>query len=77
MTRLAPTTYIWYIPAMPISGREMLRRYLQAGWRIIRIRGSHHIMEKNGDSETIPVHGNKDLRNGLEADLLKHLENSK
>ena len=62
---------------MPISGREMLRRYLQAGWRIVRIRGSHHILEKNNDHETIPVHGNKELDKGIEGALLKHLENSK
>ena len=77
MTRLALTTYIWYIPAMPISGREMLRRYLQAGWRLVRIKGSHHIVEKNNEHESIPVHGNEDLDKGIEGKLLKHLEKSR
>ncbi len=59
---------------MPISGKEMLRRYLQAGWILKRIKGSHHILEKDGDIEIIPVHGNQDLGIGLERQLLKHLE---
>jgi len=32
---------------------------------------------KNGDHETIPMHGNRDLGKGLEHKLLKHLEASK
>jgi predicted RNA binding protein YcfA (HicA-like mRNA interferase family) len=39
----------------------MLKRYLQAGWRIVHQRGSHVRLEKRGEHETIPVHGNKDL----------------
>jgi len=62
---------------MPISGKEMVRRYLQAGWKIDRVKGSHHMLEKNGDRETIPVHGNEDLGKGLEAKLLNHLKRSK
>jgi predicted RNA binding protein YcfA (HicA-like mRNA interferase family) len=34
-------------------------------------------LEKHGDHETIPVHGNQDLGKGLEHKLLKHLEASK
>ncbi len=59
---------------MPISGKEMLRRYLLAGWRLQHIKGSHHRLEKNGGHETIPVHGNQDLGKGLERKLLKRLE---
>jgi predicted RNA binding protein YcfA (HicA-like mRNA interferase family) len=62
---------------MPISGKEMPKRYLAAGWRAIHQKVSHVRLEKNGDHETIPVHGNKDLGKGLEHKLLKHLEASK
>ena len=55
----------------------MLRRYMMAGWLVARTKGSHHMLEKDGDRETIPVHGNEDLGKGLERKLLKHLEGSK
>jgi predicted RNA binding protein YcfA (HicA-like mRNA interferase family) len=29
---------------MTISGKEMLKRYLKAGWKISRSKGSHHFM---------------------------------
>lgn len=38
-----------------------VRRDLEAnGWRMVRVRGSHHIFKKTGESPlTIPVHNNK------------------
>jgi predicted RNA binding protein YcfA (HicA-like mRNA interferase family) len=51
---------------MPISGKEMLKRYLKNGWVVIRKRGSHHILRKGDKTEVIPVHGNDDLKKGLE-----------
>jgi predicted RNA binding protein YcfA (HicA-like mRNA interferase family) len=58
---------------MPICGKEMLRRYISEGWVVIRQNGSHVIVGKGTRRETIPVHGNKDLKNGLEIKLLKNL----
>lgn len=58
---------------MPISGKEMLKRYLKNGWVVIRKRGSHHILRKGDKTEVIPVHGNDDLKKGLEKKLLKTL----
>ncbi len=62
---------------MPISGKEMLKRYLKAGWELARVTGSHHQVRKDGQIETIPVHGNHDLGKGLERALLKRLEEIK
>lgn len=62
---------------MPISGKEMLRRYLDEDWVIIRQKGSHVIVGKNNLRETIPVHANKDLKKGLEQKLLKSLNETK
>ena len=59
---------------MPISGKEMLRRYLSDGWKVIRQNGSHVIVAKGNLRESIPVHGNKDLKIGLEKKLLKSLK---
>jgi predicted RNA binding protein YcfA (HicA-like mRNA interferase family) len=70
--------YIWYHSSakemgMTISGKEMLKRYLRAGWKIARSNGSHHFMVKGDAVEIIPVHA-RDLGKGLEAKLLKKLE---
>jgi len=59
---------------MPISGKEMLRRYLANGWVEIRRKGSHVILRKGNKMQTIPLHGNRDLKKGLERKLLKALE---
>jgi len=57
---------------MPISGLEMLKKYQKTGWKILRKKGSHVIIGKNEDRETIPMH--KELKKGLERYLLKKLE---
>lgn len=59
---------------MPISGKEMLKRYLQKGWVVVRMKGSHHILRKGEKTEVIPVHANEDLKKGLEKKLLKTLQ---
>jgi predicted RNA binding protein YcfA (HicA-like mRNA interferase family) len=56
---------------MPLSGEEMLKRYLRGGWSIVRRRGSHLIVGLGGIQETIPMH--PELGRGLERKLLKRL----
>jgi predicted RNA binding protein YcfA (HicA-like mRNA interferase family) len=56
---------------MPMTGKEMLKLYLQDHWELDHINGSHHIVVKNGVSVSIPVHKNTDLKKGLEQKLLK------
>lgn len=43
------------------------------GWRLARIKSSHHIYKKPGEVAivTVPVHGNKDLRQGTQATIMK------
>jgi predicted RNA binding protein YcfA (HicA-like mRNA interferase family) len=60
---------------MPISGREMLKRYLRAGWIEKWQHGSHVQVEKDHDHETIPMA--KELPKGTERALMKHLERSR
>jgi predicted RNA binding protein YcfA (HicA-like mRNA interferase family) len=57
---------------MPISGKEMLKLYQKAGWLVLRTKGSHVIVGKNVERETIPMH--KELKKGLEAYLLKRIK---
>jgi predicted RNA binding protein YcfA (HicA-like mRNA interferase family) len=59
---------------MPMSGQDMLKRYLKAGWVALRQRGSHVQVEKGALNETIPIH--KELRKGTEQKLLKSLRKS-
>jgi len=56
---------------MPLSGKEMQKKFEQAGWIKLRQKGSHVIMAKNEERETIPMH--KELGKGLEKYLLKRL----
>lgn len=59
---------------MPISGKEMLKKFLDNGWTLDRIKGSHHIVKKQGRLPvSIPVHKNEDLDKGIEKSLLKQL----
>jgi len=56
---------------MPISGKDMQKKFEKAGWQKIRQKGSHVIMAKGDDRETIPMH--KELGKGLEKHLFKRL----
>jgi predicted RNA binding protein YcfA (HicA-like mRNA interferase family) len=59
---------------MPLSGKEMLRLYLKAGWIELHKRGSHVKVGKGNLREIIPLH--KELARGLERRLLKRLAES-
>lgn len=50
-----------------VNGKQIIHKLKTAGWKLARIEGSHHIMEKAGmpRSVPVPVHGNKDLGPGL------------
>ena len=49
-----------------MTGKAKLKQLKKLGWREIRIRGSHHILEKDGIIVSVPVHGNMDMPIGLE-----------
>lgn len=51
----------------------MLRLYKKAGWKVISQKGSHVKVGKGVEREIIPMH--KELKKGLEQNLLKRLEN--
>ena len=54
-----------------MTGKELKKLLLKNGWEIVRINGSHHIFEKNGETIVLPIHSNKDLKKGLELVILK------
>lgn len=48
-----------------MTGKEVIKRLEEAGWRVLRINGSHHRMGKGGLRTTVPLHGSRDLGQGL------------
>lgn len=46
-------------------GREVLRKLRAAGWKEVRVSGSHHILQKDGRSVPVPVHAGRELGIGL------------
>ena len=60
----------------PVTGPEMCRLLERHGWRLERVKGSHHIYSKTGRTKiiSVPVHGNKNLRPGLAARVIRDAE---
>ena len=63
-----------------VSGKEFCRILQSRGWQLRRINGSHHIYTRVGISYTrvgisarisVPVHGDGDLKRGLQRHLMK------
>ena len=50
-----------------MNGKQIIAKLKSEGWRLSRIEGSHHIMEKPGHPRAVPVpvHGNQDIGIGL------------
>jgi predicted RNA binding protein YcfA (HicA-like mRNA interferase family) len=61
------------LPPVPrVSGREIVRAFERAGWRVDRIRGSHHLLKApDGRRVTVPVHGAKTLPVGTIDDIIE------
>jgi predicted RNA binding protein YcfA (HicA-like mRNA interferase family) len=52
-----------------MTGKQVVAKLQDAGWVLDRIRGSHHILTKDGKAVPIPVHGSRDLGAGLLAKI--------
>ena len=50
--------------------KDLLKLLKKNGWRLIRINGSHHILQKGEQTMTVPIHG-KDIPIGLLNRILK------
>ena len=57
----------------PISGKRMCRILEAKGWTLVRSTGSHHIYVTQGRNTriSVPVHGNQDLKHGLQKAIMK------
>ena len=57
----------------PITGPVLCRLLERNGWEKQRIKGSHHIYSKPGQTKvlSVPLHGNQTLKPGLANRLAK------
>ena len=54
-----------------MTGKELVKLLMKNGWKLDHVRGSHHILRKEGKHISVPVHGKKELGKGLQNRLLK------
>ena len=56
-----------------VSGKRFCQLLEERGWRLMRIRGSHHVYAKAGTAIriSVPVHGNVPLKIGLQRQIMK------
>lgn len=50
--------------------KDLLKLMKNNGWTVVRVHGSHHILQKGNQIETLPIHG-KDIPPGLLNAILK------
>ena len=53
-----------------MKDKDLLKLLQQNGWEIKRIQGSHHVLQKDSQTEGVPIHG-KDVPAGLLNKILK------
>lgn len=53
-----------------MKDKDLLKLLERDGWKLARVHGSHHIMQKGNKTEVIPVHG-KDIPLGLLNAIMK------
>ena len=60
------------MPALPqVNGARVVRALQRAGFEVVRITGSHHIMKHpDGRAVTVPVHASRDIRLGTLRSIL-------
>ena len=57
-----------------MKSSEFIRKAVQAGWSLSRQgKGSHAIYEKDGVKVSIPDHGSKEMKKGIEMALKKKM----
>jgi predicted RNA binding protein YcfA (HicA-like mRNA interferase family) len=56
-----------------LRGKELVRLLERYGWTVARVHGSHYVLKKEGEPRviTVPVHGKKTLKLGMQKAILK------
>lgn len=58
------------------TGKEMVRFLRQQGFELVRVRGSHHYLERRGLKTSVPVHGSQTLKIGTLRGILRDVQMS-
>ena len=63
------------MPKLPRpSGPEMVQFLEAQGFKLLRIRGSHHVFERGAKRTVVPVHGAQTLKIGTLRGILRDIE---
>ncbi len=57
-----------------VTGKMMVALLKIQGFTVVRVRGSHHVLQKGDLRTTIPVHGNRDLKIGTLRKILRDID---
>jgi predicted RNA binding protein YcfA (HicA-like mRNA interferase family) len=61
-----------------VTGRELIQALACLGFKVVRIKGSHHRLEHpDGRKTTVPVHGKETIGPGLTLEILRNTESSR
>lgn len=61
-------------PKLPaVSGKQVIAALEKEGWYVKRVRGSHHVLRHPSipDAIPVPVHGNRPVKRGTLASILR------
>lgn len=61
-------------PKLPaVSGKQVIAALEREGWYVKRVRGSHHVLRHPTipDAIPVPVHGNRPIKRGTLASILR------
>lgn len=60
------------MPALPVlSGRKVVKVFEKLNWRVVRQRGSHIILVKEGEIATLSVPDHKEVARGTLRSLIR------
>ena len=57
-----------------VSGRELLRFLEREGFSVLRVRGSHHFLNRGYTDTVVPVHGNRPIKTGTLRKILREID---
>ena len=63
------------MPRLPrCTGKQMIALLVRRGFSVVRIKGSHHVLQKDDLRTVVPVHGNEPLKLGTLRGILRDVE---
>jgi Predicted periplasmic or secreted lipoprotein len=53
-----------------MKDNDLLKLLKKNGWNVVRIHGSHHVLQKDGKTTVVPIHG-RDIPVGLLKSIMR------